>query len=127
MKLIERDPVILLDVIHMIEPTYQSNYSFTWMRNFAKSDNARQIADTTYLCDAHDIFNATLCEPHPFGSNQTSTSTDTSSHLSKGGKAGISVGVIVFVLVVAVVAYALYRQCRQTQGDRPFYRMKDMK
>lgn len=114
----------------MIEPTYEANYSFTWLRNFAKADIPRQISDIQYLCNAKDIFDEAQCYPHVFGVNSTGTSDDSgdnSSHaLSAGGKAGISVGVIVFVGAAAVAGFFLFRKYRQGKVKRPFYRMNDI-
>lgn len=126
-------PSTFPDIISMLEPTYDSNYTYTWLRNFAKSDVPRQMSQISYQCDAQSIFQQTQCTSNPFGSGQGSTPNtnegNSSRHgLSSGGKAGVSVGVIVGVLGAGVIAFFLYRrhQMKKNVPKRPFYRMNDI-
>lgn len=117
----------------MIEPTYDANYTYTWLRNFAKSDVPRQISQVSYQCDARSIFQQTQCTSNPFGKTESTPNTNegsnSSSHgLSSGGKAGVSVGVIVGVLGAGILAFFLYRRYQMNKNvpKRPFYRMNDI-
>lgn len=112
----------------MFAPTYEPDYQFTWLRNFAKGDYTRQIADSNYQCNATDIVTKASCDAHKYGSDsKAGDEVPSGGHsLSTGGKAGISVGVIVFVIGAAVVAFFLYRRHRQVKASRPFYRMNDV-
>ncbi|KAI9489599.1 hypothetical protein BDB00DRAFT_770406, partial [Zychaea mexicana] len=123
-----RPDLALRDIIHMMYPTYQANYSSTWLRNFAKQDRPRQIADISYACDATDIISELQCAPEKFGVNQRQDSGDGGhAHtLSAGGKAGISVGVIVAAVLAGLAAFFLWRRHRQVKASRTFYRMNDV-
>ncbi|KAI9314743.1 hypothetical protein BX666DRAFT_1963079 [Dichotomocladium elegans] len=123
-----RPDLMLRDIIYMFAPTYDTSYSFTWMRGFSKNDPARTISNDTYTCNVNEIFSTVACAPHKYGTDGKPASGETgSSHLSTGGKAGISVGVILFVVGVALVALYFYRRHNQVKASRPFYRMNDVK
>ncbi|CDH56041.1 hypothetical protein RO3G_16336 [Lichtheimia corymbifera JMRC:FSU:9682] len=123
-----RPDLALRDVIHMFAPTYEPDYQLTWLRNFAKGDYTRQIADSGYQCNATEIVKKATCDAHKYGSDsEAGDEVPSGGHsLSTGGKAGISVGVIVFAIGAAVIAFFLYRRHRQVKASRPFYRMNDV-
>ncbi|KAI9271946.1 hypothetical protein BDA99DRAFT_595260, partial [Phascolomyces articulosus] len=121
-----RPDLALRDVIHMMYPTYQNEYSFTWLRNFAKSDTPRQIVNIGYQCDATDIRNELQCDPNKMGVDQTQSGGGGDIHLSTGGKAGISVGVVVAAIIAGLAAFFFWRRHRQVKASRPFYRMNDV-
>lgn len=112
----------------MFAPTYEPDYQLTWLRNFAKGDYTRQIADSGYQCNATEIVKKATCDAHKYGSDsEAGDEVPSGGHtLSTGGKAGISVGVIVFAIGAAAVAFFLYRRHRQVKASRPFYRMNDV-
>ena len=111
----------------MMYPTYQNEYSFTWLRNFAKSDTPRQVANIGYVCNVTDIRAELQCDPNKFGVDQNQNSGGGDIHsLSTGGKAGISIGVIVAAIIAGLAAFFFWRRHRQVKASRPFYRMNDV-
>lgn len=125
-------------------PTFQQDYNPTWLYNFAQSASVTQMSQlTNYTCNnpISMLQGITACQNlnnNPFvpPSNQVAPTNDTETEnsqssapegLSTGSKAGIAVGVIVGVAVVAGGAYMFWRKrITISEPSHNFYKMDDI-
>jgi hypothetical protein len=116
----------LLDLIKLFYPAFKiaSEATFpVWLQPFNKINETQRVITPDIYGGCADIaaaaFTQSQCTIGPSGGSVIK------SDLSTGGKAGISVGAVLFVIIAALVGIWLFRRYRR-QKRHNFYRMHDL-
>ncbi|KAL0088703.1 hypothetical protein J3Q64DRAFT_1637659 [Phycomyces blakesleeanus] len=120
---IARPDLALTDAIHLLYPTYNPTYQFTWLRNFAKADTPRTVSDSDYpSCSDVRLMLSQTCSSNPMFKEIK----EEKEPLKPKEKAGISVGVIVFFVLLVVASVFIFRHFRQKSQKHQFIKMSEL-
>ncbi|CAO3630221.1 unnamed protein product [Cunninghamella blakesleeana] len=83
-----RPDLVLTDIIHLHNPSYDNDYKYVWLRNFAKGDHARMISKDNYNCENLLIMNT--CKP----TNGGGVDDDSKKYTYGKNNVGIIIGLL---------------------------------
>ncbi|KAI9485232.1 MAG: hypothetical protein EXX96DRAFT_544373 [Benjaminiella poitrasii] len=122
-----RPDLALLDLIKLLYPSFKvaSDSTFpVWLVSYDKLNETQRYMNSEIYGGCSDIAS------NAFAQSQctlgASSHSDYIEPLSKGDKAGISVGTVVFVIIVTIGGIWLFRGYRRNKRKHQFYRMNEM-
>ncbi|KAI8880441.1 hypothetical protein K501DRAFT_335412 [Backusella circina FSU 941] len=115
-----RPDLALLDLVHLVYPDYSvpSGYPI-WLESFESSTVPRSLSGA--CTNVTESIALSSCTIQPY----FHTTVDTTTTLTVPEKAGVSVGTILFVIILVIGGIWFYRRYRRKTRHN-FYRMNDL-
>lgn len=131
-RAITRPDILLQDFIALQYPSYNTSYQRTWLENWSKADQTQTLPGASNdACTQPTVLTFASCRSDKFiadnsggenvdnsGENAPSSDDSSSSKLSKGAVAGVSIGTILGFGIIAGLALFGFLRWRDVQARK---------